>query len=62
MPFMTTQELHTQRRFIKENIRALVEAMPGLLPLSRQRAANTINNLQIQLDSINAELAMSGAE
>lgn len=61
MPFMTTQELISQRRFTLENIRNLQEVMPGLLPISRERAAATIANLLGQLDRIETDLAMASA-
>lgn len=61
MPFMTTQELLSQRRFTQENIRNLQEVLPDLQAANRDRAVSTISNLLGQLDSIAAELAMANA-
>jgi hypothetical protein len=61
MPFMTTQELLSQRRFTLENIRNLQEVMPGLQPSIRERASSTIHNLHGLIDRIDTELAMAGA-
>ncbi|MDP2244053.1 hypothetical protein [Pseudomonas sp.] len=61
MPFMTTQELLSQRRFTQENIRNLQEVLPELQAANRDRAVSTITNLIGQLDRIAAELAMATA-
>lgn len=61
MPFMTTQELLSQRRFTTENIRNLQEVFPELQGANRERAASTINNLHGQLESIADDLAMASA-
>ena len=61
MPFMTTQELLSQRRFTQENIRNLEQVMPDLQGANRERAVSTITNLRGQLDTIAAELAMANA-
>lgn len=61
MPFMTTQELLSQRRFTQENIRNLQRVMPELNSANCERAASTITNLIGQLDRIAAELAMANA-
>lgn len=61
MPFMTTQELLSQRRFTQENIRNLEQVMPDLQGANRERAVSTIANLHGQLDTIAAELAMASA-
>lgn len=61
MPFMTTQELLSQRRFTQENIRNLQQVMPELQGANRERATSTLANLHGQLDSIAAELAMANA-
>ncbi len=61
MPFMTTQELHSQRRFTLENIRHLHDVMAGLGPIDQERAVNTIHNLRGQVERIDDELAMATA-
>lgn len=61
MPFMTTQELLSQRCFTQENIRNLEQVMPDLQGANRERAVSTITNLRGQLDTIAAELAMANA-
>lgn len=61
MPFMTTQELLSQRRYTQDDIHRLQQFMPELQGDNRERAVNTIANLRGQLDSIAAELAMANA-
>lgn len=61
MPFMTTQELLSQRRFTQDDIRRLQQLMPGLNSANCERAARTITNLIGQLDRIAGELAMATA-
>ncbi|MDP3978371.1 MAG: hypothetical protein Q8P85_10325 [Pseudomonas sp.] len=61
MPFMTTQELLSQRRYTQDDIHRLQQLMPELQGDNRQRAVSTIANLRGQLDTIAAELAMANA-
>lgn len=61
MPFMTTQELLSQRRYTQDDIRRLQQLMPELQAANRERAVSTITNLLGQLDRIAGELAMATA-
>lgn len=61
MPFMTTQELLSQRRYTQDDIRRLQQLMPELQAANRDRAVSTITNLLGQLDRIAGELAMATA-
>jgi len=61
MPFMTTQELLSQRRYTQDDIRRLQQMMHDLQGANRERAVSTITNLLGQLDTIAAELAMANA-
>lgn len=61
MPFMTTQELLSQRRFTQADISRLQQMMHDLQGANRERAVSTITNLLGQLDRIAGELAMANA-
>lgn len=61
MPFMTTPELLSQRRYTQDDIHRLQRLMPELQGDNRERAVNTIANLRGQLETISAELAMANA-
>lgn len=61
MPFMTTEELHAQRREYVNSVGLIQAYFAGMDFAAKQRAAKTIANIQHRIDEIDAELKMAGA-
>lgn len=61
MQFMTTEELHTQRREYVQSVYLIKTYFAGMDFEVKQRAAKTIANIQHRIDEIVAELKMAGA-